>query len=151
MRKTLFLTLAFLGMVSAQNVLFLNFTTVNVDSAIADSLVARLGENFKNFGYEVFFADTVCREIPCAGEMARQKHTAFTVFGSIMGMGEQIVVTAYLIRSDDQVEGKYRLSIDRPQQIGWAATQIFKAFFPQQKFEQKTYKSNTTESKARDK
>ncbi len=132
MKKLIVLiTVVFAAMAFGEGIVLLPLATANVDSATTAFVDSVMRANLKSMGYEVFPGDTVCREIACAGEIARRRHTPLALFGSLLGMGDQLVLTVYLVRSDDEIEGKERLSVAKNGKINNVVKKILVDLFPQ--------------------
>jgi len=116
---------------AGESVVILPFSVVNANPQWEDSLRAAFSKQLQNYGYEIFEADSFCYEIPCAGEIARQLHTSLALFGTVAGFGDQVVITSYLVRSDDEIEGKSRVSVKDLTELSSAVESVIKDFFPE--------------------
>ncbi|HDG67704.1 MAG TPA: hypothetical protein ENG11_00980, partial [candidate division Zixibacteria bacterium] len=87
---------------AGESVVILPFSVVNADPRWEDSLRVAFSKQLQDYGYEIFETDSFCYDIPCAGEVARRVHTSLALFGTVMGFGDQVVITSYLVRSDDE-------------------------------------------------
>ncbi|MCD6595803.1 hypothetical protein J7L68_09060 [bacterium] len=104
MRKLLFALIIVSSVIFAgSSIIILPFTSVNLDNSTVQVVDELFRSELSKAGYEVTMDTSTCTEIVCAGEIARQKHTSLALFGSLIGMGEKIVVTVYFVRSDDEI------------------------------------------------
>ncbi len=93
-----------ISLCAGETLTLLNFSTTNTARASADVVKELFRSELIEQGFSVIDDTIECKEIACAGEAARINSAAKAIYGSLIGMGEKIVVTMYVVRSDDEVE-----------------------------------------------
>lgn len=88
---------------AANSIVILPFTSVSVDSSTVYAVDELFKGELSKAGYKVYMDTSICKDVECAGEIARQRHRQLALFGSLIGMGEKIVVTVYFVRSDGEI------------------------------------------------
>ncbi len=130
---------------SAERVVLLPFATTNVREPLSEVALELFKVELVDRGYEVLVDTAVCRDAACAGEAARRNGAPRAIFGSLIGMGEKVVVTFYVVRSDDRVAYTARATAKTQSDLDAVVRRLVDAFVSERTVEEAATIDNITE------
>ncbi|RKZ34224.1 hypothetical protein DRQ33_02640 [bacterium] len=129
MKRISLLFILFGCLFAQKSIVLLRFSSVNVDTVIPQVAMELFRSELTSAGYNVITDTNTCSEISCAGEVARQKRTSLALFGSLIGMGDKIVMTAYFVRNDDEIQYTDRITGEYVEDIDAMVKRICDGFY----------------------
>jgi len=130
MKKSIavFVILLGISLCVGETLTLLNFSTTNTDKSTADVVKELFRSELIEQGFSVIDDTIECKEIVCAGEAARMNSAAKAVYGSLIGIGEKIVVTMYVVRSDDEIEFTGRITAESFEDLEYVVKRLVDSF-----------------------